>query len=384
MSEVAPNDLPEDEQTAPRQIKHSLGEQLSAEREAKGWTVEYVAGQLNLATRQIQALESDNYAALPGMASVRGFVRAYAKLLRIDANPLVALIAAEQITPNLPLEPRPNVKAAPFSESRLSGGSQRNSPIKGILIAIVFVLLALAIIGVEHFGGWPTLSESLSSQFKELSSASATSGSTPAGENHELADDSNVAAKPIQDTAESPPKDASAPISAPLASAEAPVKSPGSAAQSGTGAGATVPAQPAKPVSADVPHNFPASAPPGVTSGAPSTTTTPVVVAAPVLAPAKAKPEPVAPAKPELPRQASPGKKKLQLTARENSWVEVREGNNVVLSRLLKAGESESLDVAGGAFLVIGNAAGVDVSFAGQPLPSKTDPKSNVGRLSLK
>lgn len=382
MSEVAPNDLPEDEQTAPRQIKLSLGEQLSAEREAKGWTVEYVAGQLNLATRQIQALESDNYAALPGMASVRGFVRAYAKLLRIDANPLVALIAAEQITPNLPLEPRPNVKAAPFSESRLSGGSQRNSPIKGILIAIVFVLLALAIVGVEHFGGWPTLSESLSSQFKELSSASATSGSTPAGENHEQAGDSNAAAKPIQDTAESPAKDVPAPASAPLASAEVPVKPPGSVVQNGNGAGASMPAQPANSGAADVPHNLPPSASPSAASAAPATT--PVVVAAPVLAPAKAKPEPNAPAKPEPPKQASSGKKKLQLTARENSWVEVREGNNVVLSRLLKAGESESLDVAGGASLVIGNAAGVDVSFAGQPMPSKTDPKSNVGRLSLK
>ncbi len=57
------------------------------ERESKEWTIAYVASQLNLAPRQIHALETDNYAALPGLVSVRGFIRSYAKLLKIDAKP---------------------------------------------------------------------------------------------------------------------------------------------------------------------------------------------------------------------------------------------------------------------------------------------------------
>ncbi len=60
---------------------------------------------------------------------VRGFVRAYAKLLKIDATPLVAMIAGEQITPTQPLEREAAQPSAPFSDNRLmSAGHRRSSP----------------------------------------------------------------------------------------------------------------------------------------------------------------------------------------------------------------------------------------------------------------
>lgn len=71
------------------------GRTLAAQREAMGWTVEQVADQLKLAVRQVVALEAGDYAALPGPAVVRGFVRAYAKIVKLDAAPLVALIALD-------------------------------------------------------------------------------------------------------------------------------------------------------------------------------------------------------------------------------------------------------------------------------------------------
>src|SRR5471032_1433130 len=52
------------------------GAQLAAQREAMGWNVEQIADQLKLAPRQVVALEKGDYAALPNMAVVRGFVRA--------------------------------------------------------------------------------------------------------------------------------------------------------------------------------------------------------------------------------------------------------------------------------------------------------------------
>ena len=67
------------------------GAQLALQRQARGWSIEEVATQLNLAARQIQAIEADNYAALPGMASVRGFIRGYAKILKVDPSPLLAM-----------------------------------------------------------------------------------------------------------------------------------------------------------------------------------------------------------------------------------------------------------------------------------------------------
>ena len=74
-------------------IALSPGSKLASTRNTLGWTVEQVAAQLKLAPRQIIALEADDYASLPEPAVVRGFIRAYAKLLKLDAAPLVALIA---------------------------------------------------------------------------------------------------------------------------------------------------------------------------------------------------------------------------------------------------------------------------------------------------
>jgi cytoskeletal protein RodZ len=70
----------------------SPGAQLATARNALGWTVEQVASQLKLAKRQIVAIEADDLASLPEPAVVRGFIRAYAKLLKLDAAPLLALI----------------------------------------------------------------------------------------------------------------------------------------------------------------------------------------------------------------------------------------------------------------------------------------------------
>ncbi|MBV5324336.1 MAG: helix-turn-helix domain-containing protein [Rhodospirillaceae bacterium] len=50
----------------------SPGAQLAAQREALGLTVEQIADQLKLATRQVRALEAGDYDALPNMAVVRG------------------------------------------------------------------------------------------------------------------------------------------------------------------------------------------------------------------------------------------------------------------------------------------------------------------------
>ena len=66
----------------------SAGALLRAAREASQLTVDDVAQQLKLAPRQVLAIENDDLAALPGPTFVRGFIRNYARLLRIDAAPL--------------------------------------------------------------------------------------------------------------------------------------------------------------------------------------------------------------------------------------------------------------------------------------------------------
>lgn len=70
----------------------SPGAKLATARAAAGWSVDQVASQLKLAKRQIVAIEADDYASLPELAVIRGFIRAYAKLLKLDVAPLLILI----------------------------------------------------------------------------------------------------------------------------------------------------------------------------------------------------------------------------------------------------------------------------------------------------
>jgi len=78
-----------------QRLARSPGAQLAAGRTALGWSVEQVATQLKLAPRQITALEKDDYPALPETAIVKGFTRAYAKLVKLDPEPILALMATD-------------------------------------------------------------------------------------------------------------------------------------------------------------------------------------------------------------------------------------------------------------------------------------------------
>jgi len=71
-----------------------VGARLKAAREAAGLSLGDVADRLKLSIRQLEALESDNFDALPGPAFVRGFVRNYARFLSIDSAPLMDALEA--------------------------------------------------------------------------------------------------------------------------------------------------------------------------------------------------------------------------------------------------------------------------------------------------
>ena len=91
-SSAADSALPEpaEQPAVPLATRLSVGSMLKAERVRQGLAVSDVAHRLKYAPRQIEAIESDNFSALPGVTFARGFVRGYAKLLGIDGNPLVA------------------------------------------------------------------------------------------------------------------------------------------------------------------------------------------------------------------------------------------------------------------------------------------------------
>ncbi len=65
------------------------GGALRAAREKQKLSVQDIASQLRLGVRQVEALEADRYDKLPEPSIVRGFIRNYAKLLKIDAAPII-------------------------------------------------------------------------------------------------------------------------------------------------------------------------------------------------------------------------------------------------------------------------------------------------------
>ena len=65
------------------------GAHLAAKRQIKGYSVEDVACKLHLRVRMIELLEADDYQALPESVFIKGYLRAYAKLLDIPADPLI-------------------------------------------------------------------------------------------------------------------------------------------------------------------------------------------------------------------------------------------------------------------------------------------------------
>jgi len=72
----------------------SPGEQLRQERESQGLTVTEVAAALNLRPAVIRGLEEDSYEEVPIPTYRRGYLRAYAHLLSIDEAPVLSAYRA--------------------------------------------------------------------------------------------------------------------------------------------------------------------------------------------------------------------------------------------------------------------------------------------------
>lgn len=75
----------------------SVGLKLKAAREARGMTVDEVSRALKLSTRQVEALESDDWSHLPGKTIIRGFVRNYARLVGVDGSALMGAMEAADL-----------------------------------------------------------------------------------------------------------------------------------------------------------------------------------------------------------------------------------------------------------------------------------------------
>lgn len=70
-------------------FRSRCGGMLRTTRESQGLSIQDIASRLKLGVKQIEAIEADNFAALPEPTIVRGFIRNYAKQLKLNAEPLL-------------------------------------------------------------------------------------------------------------------------------------------------------------------------------------------------------------------------------------------------------------------------------------------------------
>lgn len=70
-----------------------VGAELKQARESRGLSIEDVAQQLKFAPRQIESLEAERFERLPGPTIARGMVRNYARLLKLEPEPMLERMA---------------------------------------------------------------------------------------------------------------------------------------------------------------------------------------------------------------------------------------------------------------------------------------------------
>ncbi len=304
----------------------TAGAQLAAARQSKNWTIAFVADQLKLSQAQIVALESDNFAALPKMVIVRGFVRAYAKLLKIEADGLVALLPKDVEPVQLEAALRPAL-STPFVDSRLSLQGNHDNNRRYIIGAIILVLIVglFLLLQATEFG----------KNFQSLMGNKAVS-------NPELDASKSPVVEPAVDNNSAEKVSAITNLDAPAAQniVQNPIDK-------------TVEVLAASPASQTI------------------AATTDVVAASSVTGA-----EPVS-----LP----PANELFVLKFRQDSWIQVKtESGTILSSHLARAGTEEAFSVKQSLYVKLGNAAGVDAVLRGAPFTISSERGNNVANLVVK
>lgn len=117
----------------------SVGGRLRQAREAAGLSVGDVAGSLKFSPRQIEALEGDDFAALHGATLIRGFVRSYARLLKLDTDGMLAQL--EQSVPRTVIE----IKPMPGTGAEMPHDQPRQQRVRWMLMALLLAGTAAAL-----------------------------------------------------------------------------------------------------------------------------------------------------------------------------------------------------------------------------------------------
>jgi cytoskeleton protein RodZ len=183
-----------------------VGEELSRARAALGFSVKDVAQQLKFAPRQIEALEQGRFEELPTGTFARGMVRAYARLLKLDAEPLVERIAERVAVPDNAAAVASTRRPIPITDS----ARRSNTVYAALSLAILAVIAGVAFQWQRERAG--------AARLTFVAAADAPSQAPQASQVVPVPQAPQAASAPA--AAEQPAPQAEAPAAAPAAPAE--------------------------------------------------------------------------------------------------------------------------------------------------------------------
>lgn len=354
---------------------------LRMARQRAGHELKDVARVLRIRPSNLEAIESGRFDALPGPTYVTGFLRSYAEYLGLDCDEIVTRYREE-------------IGAASRPELVFPSTNHEGRMPRGWLVFIALLLVVLA------YGGWyyyssqnkgpevvvaepPAETSVTAAPDAAVTAAPVEAVSPPESTTPDISSDGSTIPAPSAPTSEATtPETSSAPAPVePTASVSSeagaptttePARSDPSAAISATpqtDATAAIivddateaPPEPISPTQADE-----ASAPTAA-AAAPATTSPSSTATAVATVDQSANTSPTA-ATPPAPVVAS-GPSRVTITARADSWLQVQgPGNELVISRILRSGESVAAPARPGLQMVTGNAGGLEITVDGQPI----------------
>jgi cytoskeleton protein RodZ len=121
---------------SPAPAMSGVGAELARLREERGMALTDVAQQLKFAPRQLEALEQERFDLLPGGTFVRGMVRAYSRLLKVEAEPLLGRLADRFDAPDSNSLAARYKQPVPFSDGARKSTFVYLGASLGVLVAV--------------------------------------------------------------------------------------------------------------------------------------------------------------------------------------------------------------------------------------------------------
>ncbi len=305
----------------------SLGEKLKKLREEKGMTLKDVSQATKIRVSNLSALENEDWNKLPQRIFIKGFVRAYVRAVDGDETPIMDLFEA-----TCPVQ-HETISCPPYEKEPLVELETKEKKHRWLLP----LLLSLILIAAIYFF---IINSSKQDREKKVLRSETTFVTRPEPKTEEKTPPPSKPVKAIPSTPTTPQKDEkeqtpsvetnAEPTAENLASQQTSQPSEKTAISSSQGETTKPTAEPA--------------------AGSPSVET--------------------------------PSKENLVITAKMETWISVKIDGKFRKERLLKPGETFSVNVEKFAELLIGNAGGVDILFKGKRIENIGKP-GQVVRLRL-